>query len=251
MCLQAVRLGIKKIGVTDHLSFFPGDPNYGRLDRSYLSYFNSINTCRKEFKDRLQILMGVEVDYHIEKTKEIRCFLKNHPFDYVLVSVHYVNGVSLMDEEFYISRSPELGIRQYIKTLQQATTLPEIDVIAHLDWIKRGWKKYWPGLPYRPQILLQAGLDLVLKKIIEQGAILEINTSGARRGVEEPFPGKLILSRYREMGGTRCVLGSDAHRADELADGIWQGLLLAQLIGLRVASPLERKRTAYFRDGKA
>ncbi len=255
VCLRAVQLGLTKVGFSDHLSLYPDDPNFGLLDRFYTSYVETIERCRKEFNNKLEILMGVEVDYHPEKARDLSSFLKDHPFDYVLVSVHHVNGSSLLDKQFYTTRSPELGVRQFVKTLQHAATFPGMDVLAHLDWIKRGWRRYWTWLPYDPQILLRAGLERVLEGIIEQGVVLEINTSGLRRGVEEPFPGKVILSRYREMGGTRCTLGSDAHRTDELGDGIREGFDLARSLGLDVSTPLasspvERKGARPVQKGK-
>jgi len=236
ICLQAVRFGLKEIGLTDHLSFFPADPNYGCLNQFYHSYVNAVEKCRQQFKGMLTLFLGVEIDYHPDQEEEINGFLKVHPFDYVLVSVHYVDHLSLMDESFYLSRSPEVGIRQFVETLQRAVLLPELDVLAHLDWIKRGWQKFWPDFPYQPELLLEAGLDQVLRVLVERGALLEINTSGFRRGMGEPFPGEVILSHYRELGGKYCVLGSDAHRAEEVADGFLEGLEVARRVGLEVVS---------------
>ncbi|GAW92095.1 histidinol-phosphatase HisJ family protein [Calderihabitans maritimus] len=249
ICLRAVRLGLKEIGVTDHLSFFPADPNFGLLSKSYSRYVQTLESFRKQFKGRLRILKGVEIDYHAVKEKEICRFLRDHPFDFILVSVHYVDGLSLMKEDFYTTRSPALAVRQLIDTLERAAEFPFLDVMAHLDWIKRGWKKYWPHIPYFSQILMDAGLRRVLQKIIQRGAALEINTSGIRRGFTEPFPGKAILACYREMGGRRCVLGSDAHRLTELAVGLQEGRKLAEKLGLECSSPLSVGTIEYAKGG--
>ncbi|MGB9793191.1 MAG: hypothetical protein ACPLTR_11575, partial [Thermacetogeniaceae bacterium] len=60
----------------------------------------------------------------------------------------------------------------------------------------------------------------------------------------ETFPGEALLSRYRELGGRRCVLGSDAHSAFELTHSFEEGIALAQRLGLEVVSPLRHKREA-------
>ncbi len=241
ICLQAVHLGLKEVGLADHLSLFPKDPNYGCLNQLYSSYVDAVEKCRQQFKGALAIFLGAEIDYHPDQEDEIRGFLKEHPFDYVLVSVHYVDQLSLMDPRFYLSRPPEVGIRQFVETLQRAVLLPELDILAHLDWIKRGWQKYWKELPYQPEFLLEAGLDQVLQVLVERGALLEINTSGFRRGMGEPFPCEVILSCYRDLGGSYCVLGSDAHSAAELANGFLEGMALARRVGLEIVSPLRHK----------
>ncbi|AFV12275.1 histidinol-phosphatase HisK [Thermacetogenium phaeum DSM 12270] len=242
ICLQAVRLGLSEVGLTDHLSLFPQDPNYNFLNRLYSAYFEAVDECRQQFKDSLTIFLGAEVDYHPHYEDEICVFLHHHPFDYVIVSVHYVDRLSLTDARFYLSRHPEVGIRQYVDTLKRAVLLPGLAVLGHLDWIKRGWRQYWRDFPYKPELLLEAGLDQALQVLVARGGLLEINTSGIRRGVGEPFPGEVLLSRYRELGGRYCVLGSDAHNASELAHSFHEGVTLARRVGLEVVSPLRHQK---------
>lgn len=242
ICLQAVRLGLSEVGLTDHLSFFPEDPNYNLLNRLYAAYFEAVEACRREFKGSLRIYLGAEVDYHPHCEDEICDFLCRHPFDYVIVSVHYVERLSLTGARFYQTRSPEAGIRCYVDTLKRAAMLPEGDVLGHLDWIKRGWRQHWRDFPYRPELLLDAGMDEVLRMLVARDRVLEINTSGIRRGVGETFPGELLLSCYRDLGGRCCVIGSDAHSAEELASGFEEGIALARRLGLEIVPPLRHKR---------
>ncbi|MGB9793308.1 MAG: histidinol-phosphatase HisJ family protein, partial [Thermacetogeniaceae bacterium] len=183
ICLQAVRLGLSEVGLTDHLSLFPEDPNFNLLDRLYSDYLEAVEECREEFKGSLEIYLGAEVDYHPHCEDEICEFLHHHPFDYVIVSVHYVDRLLLTDARFYLSCSPEAGIRRYVDTLRRAVMLPRLDVLGHIDWIKRGWRQYWRDLPYKPELLLEAGIDQVLQVLIARDGLLEINTSGIRRGV--------------------------------------------------------------------
>ena len=46
---------------------------------------------------------------------------------------------------------------------------------------------------------------------------IELNTSGFRYGLGSPHPNIEILKRYKELGGKIITLGSDAHKAEDLA----------------------------------
>ena len=60
-------------------------------------------------------------------------------------------------------------------------------------------------------------IDSILKKIIDRGKALEINTAGLKYGLGFAHPKKEILERYKELGGELITVGSDAHIADHLA----------------------------------
>lgn len=234
----SVKKGLKEIGIADHISFFPQDPNY-ILFKDYESYKKEIELVRCDFKPHLSIWWGVEIDYYYEKELEIINFLNMYDFDYCLVSVHYVDGFSLMEEKFYREYSPEKGVKKYIEILQRAlNAVPSgmLSAAAHIDWIKRGWKKYWGFYPYDPDFLLRQGLGNVLQLIVRRGVFLEINSSGYRRHLGEPFPGQEILACYKEVGGKYCILGSDAHHKEEVAADFLKIRPMVRYLGLELVS---------------
>jgi histidinol-phosphatase (PHP family) len=60
-------------------------------------------------------------------------------------------------------------------------------------------------------------IEVILKKLIDAGKGIEINTSSFRYGMGErttPTPG--ILKRYVELGGEIVTTGSDAHRVRDM-----------------------------------
>ncbi|SHH17314.1 histidinol-phosphatase (PHP family) [Thermosyntropha lipolytica DSM 11003] len=237
ICFTALRSGIREIGITDHLSFNPHDPNFGLLNQSVSSYIREIEKQRKRFAPRLNILTGVEIDYAWEKEKEIASFLSAYSFDYHLFSIHHIDGISLMDRCFYEKYAPEEGIKKYIDALKYAVLFPYTQIIAHIDWIKRGWQKYWLDFPYHSEILLDFGLDGILKTMADRGIILEINTSGYRREGGEAFPAFPVLCCYRDVGGKYCILGSDAHQAGEIAYRFAEAHKMAAYLGLQLITP--------------
>ena len=94
------------------------------------------------------------------------------------------------------------------------------DTIGHLDNVKRYLQPFiQPSeLALRPELLESA-----LAAVAASGTALEVNTSGLRHRVGETYPAAWAVVRYRELGGTRVVAGSDAHRADWFAWGLEAG----------------------------
>ena len=63
-------------------------------------------------------------------------------------------------------------------------------------------------------------IDLILEALIETGTALEVNTGGLWNGPGETYPGLEVVARYRELGGERLSVGSDAHRAADVGQGM-------------------------------
>ena len=52
---------------------------------------------------------------------------------------------------------------------------------------------------------------------MDSGVALELNTSGLIYPGAETYPSAATVQRFRDLGGTRVVAGSDAHRKESLA----------------------------------
>lgn len=51
-------------------------------------------------------------------------------------------------------------------------------------------------------------LTAVLKRVIERGKGIELNTSGIRQDVGEMLPGLSVLELYKSLGGEMITVGS-------------------------------------------
>jgi histidinol-phosphatase (PHP family) len=49
-----------------------------------------------------------------------------------------------------------------------------------------------------------------LKLVVEQGGLMEINSAGLRKGLEEPYPGRAVCEEFLKMGG-KLTLSDDSH----------------------------------------
>lgn len=59
-------------------------------------------------------------------------------------------------------------------------------------------------------------LDAILRRIIELGKGIELNTGGYHYGLGQPNPCTEIIRRYRELGGEIITIGADAHTPDKI-----------------------------------
>ena len=235
MVLGAIRAGIPEIGFAEHFDLHPLDPacDWFKLD----SWAEELEACRQTMVGRLRIRAGVEVGEPHIYAEELRQLLGRYPFDYVIGSLHWI-GDELLFEPEYFRRSASEAFGLYFKELDLMAASCEMDILGHLDVPARLSAKYYGKYDphdYRDMILP------VLRKCIERGVALDINTAAVRRGIHTLTPGLEILTWYRELGGERVTLGSDAHRPEHLGADLDLALEAVRRAGLRYLTFFEKR----------
>ncbi len=186
-------------------------------------YFRRLLPLRNErTASPLQIRIGIELgllphrpDIAIQQ-KEL---LSGYPFDFVLASVHLLDGKDPYYKEFWHDVTKETALARYFDTmLSSVTEYTDFDSLAHLDYIIR----YIPSLAgtkdYRYADHKEV-LDEILRFLIAEGKALEINTKGLFAGLDCFHPSLEVLKHYRELGGRLLTIGSDAHEPAAIATG--------------------------------
>ena len=56
-----------------------------------------------------------------------------------------------------------------------------------------------------------------MKKVIQKGKGIELNTAGFKYGLGFCHPHPDIIRRYRELGGEIITIGADAHKPEHIA----------------------------------
>ena len=237
-CAVAVRRGLREICFTEHVDFEPTDECYGAFD--YNPYLQEIAQVRVEFDGKLVIRCGIEVDFQSKYRSQIRDFLDGKQFDYVIGAAHYVDGVILEDHENYFpGKTVDQAYAPYFDNTLDAVETGWFDSLAHVDLCKRYGVMYLGPFDWTR---FRKPIEDILDAIIRRGMSLEINTSGLRQAPGETYPSGDILARYREMGGRNIVVGSDAHRAEDVGSGIEDALALARTIGFDTVDTFDNRR---------
>lgn len=209
-CAAAIKLGLAEIAFTEHADFHPDDPSYLTYDPQ--RYAAEIAHARQQFGGQLTIRQGIEVSVHPSLVNEARAAVEDPSLDLVIGAVHVVDG-HFVWEGYFESLGLEEGYRLYFDEVLRTLDLGFMDIMGHLDFPARSLPA---ELDLRPIRARQAGIDRVLPVLLDLGVALELNTSGLRRPMNRLMPDLETVRRLIEMGG-RITLGSDAHRADDLA----------------------------------
>ncbi len=224
---RALQLGLPELGFADHLTpaCLAKDGYYG-IDQGRLDdYVEAVLAVAVAYPD-LRVLLGIEADYLPEAADETRAMLAHYPFDYVLCSVHFVDGFGFIEPRNRDAagwRDVDRVWRRYYETLIEAVQIGAFDVVAHLDLPKK-----WG---FRPLGDMSALEDEALLAVSAAGMAIEINTSGLdRHPVAEMFPTPSLLERARAMG-IAVTFGSDAHRATEVGSHLVEAVALARAAG--------------------
>ena len=220
-CALAVARGIAEIAITDHVDFDPTMPAYGFA--TFADRERDVRGAAERWAGRgLAVRFGVEVTYERRYEDEIRGWLRRHPHDFVIGSVHisarspYKAG---RVARFVAGRSlPEI-VEPYFDEVAAAARSGLFDTLGHLDFVKRYL------VPHVLPADFGAAPELyepILRALVDGGTALEVNASGLRQLPRETYPSAAIVARYRELGGRAVTVGSDAHRADWFGYGLRQ-----------------------------
>ena len=82
----------------------------------------------------------------------------------------------------------------------------------------------------------QGTIDEILRELAGQGLALEINTSGLRGPIGRTQPDAPLIRRFREFGGERITIGSDAHAPADVGAGWDEAVRLAREAGFEAVT---------------
>ncbi|NPV38138.1 MAG: histidinol-phosphatase HisJ family protein [Brevinematales bacterium] len=166
------------------------------------------------------LLIGVEIG-EIQNNPSLLQQWKDLPFDLFLGSIHVAGKVF---GPFATHNVPDETVYEaYFSEVRRMVETTDIDAVAHMDFPRRYLASY--HIPWDM-------VDSILSLIIEKDIALEINTSLWRKGLPFSMPDIHILTRYAQKGGKKVILGSDAHRPEEVGEGIEKALILARELSL-------------------
>ena len=237
----AVRLGMTNICVTDHYDM---DYPTGEFVLDTEAYLKKLREVGEMYRGRCGIFCGVEMGLlpGREAAERVSGYMESQPYDFIIGSVHCINGVDPYYRDRIEADDPEMYRMYFACVLECLRACRGFQTLGHLDYVvrygySRGGDYHWED--YRDLI------DLILEELVSRGIALELNTAGLRQGLGFPNPQPGILARYRELGGEMVTVGSDAHRAQDLAYGFYAAWEILRQAGFRYVTEF-REKTPYF-----
>lgn len=226
LAAQAVKLGIREIGFSDHNPMPQDDFDDWRMRNSDLdAYVAKVEQARRDHP-QLVIKLALEVDYLPGYEGWIKELAARHPWDYLIGAVHYVSESWALDNPVKISewkqRDPFEVWTAYFERLTLAAKSGLFDIIAHADLCKKFC--FYPKQDCRP--LYERFLDAAKLHDVA----MELNTAGLRKDCKEIYPSPAI-ARLAFEKGVPITFASDAHAPAEVGMNFKEAVELARSAG--------------------
>lgn len=233
MVEAAVAAGLDTYGMTEHAPrvepryLYPAEVKMGwnvaTLEAMFEAYAGESAALKGEYAGCITLLRGFEAEV-VPEDRYVDLMLgyrRRFGFDFMVGSVHHVAGhiIDYTPEQFQAAVAACGGLEKlcirYYETLAEMVPALQPEVVAHFDLVRR----YGPDEAAVGTPKIRAAAERALEAVRAQGAILDINTAGYRKGLGRPYPAPWILERAREMR-IPCCFGDDSHRVREVGAGL-------------------------------
>lgn len=196
--LKAIKLGIKRLGFSDHI-FFPGtlQPRVRMNEGEVENYLSSINHLKEKYKDQIEIKVGFEVEYLPMFMDRYIDLSKSKKVDYLLLGQHF--GQFGMEIKPYYE-----DVIKYALDVKEAVELGVFTYVAHPDHFLLGVDKWNDECEKAARIIFEA--------CEKTNTPIEINILGIRQ--HRPYPSKDLFKLSKQYK-LKYVLGVDAHNPND------------------------------------
>lgn len=215
----AVEQDIQGFSITDHCEcdLLEEQEFHIRLQQAAVD----IALARAAFQNRVIVTHGIELGQPHLNYAGAEGILSDQAFDFVLLALHRMRewpDFYNMDYTEYSEADLHKMMQQYFQEMLELVRWGNFDSLAHLSlplrYMKNRHQMEMDLFRYTDEI------DEILRALAQSGKALEINTSGLRDELRDTMPPGWVVQRFRELGGERITLGSDAHSARHIGRGI-------------------------------
>ena len=202
MALAAKDRGLTEICFTDHIDYTP------EMDMVFdTAVYNGEYDCLDV--PGLLIRRGMEFGLTPDNADQLKIDLGRRHFDFVLGSVHLVEGEDIYMEPYWANKSYDEAVRRNLETTLECVRAHEdYDVLGHLTYIAK-----CAANPRHELIRYEdhkSIMDEIMRELVKREKGMEVNTSGIDR-CGGPLPTMDYFRRFYELGGRIVTVGSDAH----------------------------------------
>lgn len=204
---NALAGGIEVLGFSDHSPYlFDGDYySWFRMKPQELTeYVDTIKNLQKVYEGRIELPIGVEVEYYPALFARILPFLKDHGIEYMLLGQHYLENEIGTQYSGNPTDDPQ-ALKTYCRQVRDGMQLGLFTYLAHPDILN------FTGDP----ALYKTQMRGICQDAKSCGMLLEYNLLGLR--AKRSYPVDVFWEMAAEEGCT-AVLGIDAHDPYSLND---------------------------------
>ncbi|HEX6490453.1 MAG TPA: histidinol-phosphatase HisJ family protein [Gaiellaceae bacterium] len=230
--------GVDELGFTEHVYYFEQTRALWQepymLERCSHDLVRYVETVLEAKERGLPVKLGLEVDYAAGRERETADLLAPYPWDYLLGSVHYVDGLAVDQQPGLVEAlGPAEAWRRYFVWLRNAARSGLFDSLSHPDLVKHhGPRAHGDSVQWLHEETADA--------IEAAGVCIEVSSAGLRKPVGEPYPASSLLEACQARG-VPITLASDAHVPQDVGRDLDRAVGLAAAAGYETLTVFEAR----------
>ncbi|HAU99566.1 MAG TPA: hypothetical protein DCW47_00005 [Lachnospiraceae bacterium] len=202
---EAIKKGFKTLGFSDHTPqpFKDGFVSSIRMDMDELDgYIETLLLLREEYRDRIDIKIGLEVEYYPSLFNELMREILKRPIEYIILGQHFVSEET---DGFYagIPTRSENKLHEYVELVTEGLKTGYFSYLAHPDLLN------FTG----EEDIYRREMTKLCEYCRDADIPLEVNMFGFT--TRRHYPNERFFGLASGLG-CRFVLGCDAHTPDAL-----------------------------------
>lgn len=230
--------GIDEIGFSEHVYYFEQTRGLWtepfQVERCGHDLDRYVGAVLEAKARGLPVKLGLEVDYVAGRERETAEILAPYPWDYLLGSVHFVDGFPVDMEPGLVEKlGPGEAWRRYFVWLRNAARSGLFDSLAHPDLAKHHGNR--PD-PEAVQWLHEETADAIEAATV----CVEVSSAGLHKPVGELYPDDELLEACRRRA-IPITLASDAHRPENVGRDLDRAIDHARAAGYDTVTVFDRR----------
>ncbi len=239
--LAAIARGISIFGFAGHSPWMIQDgPKMALAYDEVPIYLDLVAGLQQKYSSgpdaRIQIRLGMEMDYVPDRIEYPRRYLKQIDFDYVIGSVHHI-GTWGFDQDTQLDPFHKTPVRliyeRYFALLKEMIATGLFNIVGHIDLVKK--------FGHFPETGWDDIQEDVAAALGQSDMVVELNTSGLDKPVHEFYPGITFLKRLRKHN-VPVTLGSDSHHPREVGRHFKEAAALLHEVGYTEIMTFEKRK---------
>lgn len=203
---RALEGGFSILGFSDHAPYLFDEPHisgYRMMPAEYNGYIDAIEALRDKYRDKIEILIGLEIEYYPSCFEETLKFILSRDIDYLILGQHYTKNEYDGEYVSHPTLDEDILITDYASQVELAIKTGLFTYVAH------------PDIPLytKPSQHYEDEMSKICMAANEAGIPLEINLCGLSRG--RHYPSERFLALASDLG-CDMIIGFDAHSPEEL-----------------------------------
>jgi histidinol-phosphatase (PHP family) len=205
----AIQRGLTVLGFSDHAPHFFGQCGYvsdcRMLPHELEDYVRTLTDLRREYRDRIDIRIGLELDYYPARFEEtVRHILSFPEIEYLIYGQHWLSNEY---DSTWVgdTGADETALIRYTLQVKEALSTGLYSCFCHPDFFRFDGDKD----------VYRRHMEPLLRWVKEKNLPIELNLSGYLGN--RWYPKEFLWELAAEVG-CRVILGVDAHKPSSLIE---------------------------------